>query len=617
VRFFVDGSIGEAGWSEMCGIVAYVGEEKAGPILFDTLKRLEYRGYDSAGIAMRSNGDLLVLKSAGRISELEKAYLIRGSPGDCMGIGHTRWATHGRPSDDNAHPHTSGDIAIVHNGIIENYLQLRERLFDLGYRFSSETDSEVLAHLINHHFRGDLAEAVSQAISEVEGSYALAVLSSRSPAVVCARKDSPLVIGVGLGCNYVASDVPALLPYTREVVRLRDGEMAIIDRNRLEIKDVSGRPVDYCIEHIDWDVDAAEKGGYSHFMLKEIHEQPRALQETMAGRISEIGGDVMIDLGFSDDEVRKIQRVCIVACGTSYHAGLLARYLFLRAAGLPVDVEVASEFQYQQMRPETMLVAISQSGETADTLQALKKASPCGIRCIAITNVVGSTVTNLVDGTIYTRCGPEIGVAATKTFTSQLAALILLGIRLGRARGHISPDKARKMLVEFSRLPGLVQEVLDEREKIREIAEQYAGSSTYFFIGRDYLYPIALEGALKMKEIAYIPAEGYAGGELKHGPLALITDGTPVVALATCGKKIQSNIKEVRARGAELIAIAERGDPNIGKVASTVIELPPARPIFSAVLCTVALQLLSYYTALKLGRDIDKPRNLAKCVTVE
>ncbi|HOV81622.1 MAG TPA: glutamine--fructose-6-phosphate transaminase (isomerizing) [Methanothrix sp.] len=601
----------------MCGIVAYVGDQQAGPILFDTLKRLEYRGYDSAGVAIKSNGGIEVLKSAGRIADLEKVYQSRGSPGEGMGIGHTRWATHGRPSDRNAHPHTSGEIAIVHNGIIENYLELRDILTEMGYEFSSETDSEVLAHLIHFYYKGDLLAAVCRALDHVEGSYAVAVMAASSPYLVCARKDSPLVLGKGSGAIFVASDVPALLPYTKDVIRMKNGDVARIYADGVEILDREGhsRPVD--IERITWDVDAAERGGYAHFMLKEIHEQPRAIRETIAGRISEIDGDVRLNLGISDEEIRSLERVTIIACGTSYHAGLLAKNLFIRAAGLPVDVEVASEFLDLSLRPRTLLLGITQSGETADTLLALKKAKTCGERSLAITNVVGSSVTELVDGTIYTRCGPEIGVAATKTFTSQIVAVILLAIRLGRARGHLTPDRARKMLIELSKLPGLVQRVLEKRDAVRKIAEAFAGASCYFFIGRDYLYPISLEGALKMKEIAYIPSEGYAGGELKHGPLALITEKTPVVALATCGKKIHSNIKEVRARGAEVIALASEGDPNIGKVASHVIELPETPPICSAVLCTVALQLLAYYTASNLGLPIDKPRNLAKCVTVE
>ena len=601
----------------MCGIVAYIGDQSAGPILFDTLKRLEYRGYDSAGVAVKSCGEIEVIKSAGRIADLERIYVNLGSPGECMGIGHTRWATHGKPSDRNAHPHTSGEVAIVHNGIIENYLDLRELLTEIGYEFNSETDSEVLAHLIHFYYKGDLFTAVCKALERVEGSYAVAVLAASSPYLICARKDSPLVLGKGESAVYVASDVPALLPYTKDVIRMRDGEIARIFADRVELTDMAGQARAAEIERITWDADAAEKGGYPHFMLKEIHEQPRAIRETIAGRISEIDGDVRLNLGMSDEQLAALERVTIIACGTSYHAGLLARYLFARAAGLPVDVEVASEFQQLQVRPKTLLLGITQSGETADTLMALKKAKTCGLASLAITNVVGSTVTELVDGTIYTRCGPEIGVAATKTFTSQLVALILLAIRLGRARRHLSPDQARKMLIELTKLPGLVQRVLEKREAIREVAETYSGAGCYFFIGRDYLYPISLEGALKMKEIAYIPSEGYAGGELKHGPLALITEKTPVVALATCGKKIQSNIKEVRARGADVIALATEGDPDIGKVANVVIELPETLPVFSAVLATVVVQLLSYYTANKLGLPIDKPRNLAKCVTVE
>jgi len=601
----------------MCGIVAYIGDDKAGPILFDTLKRLEYRGYDSAGVAVISQGSVEVLKSSGRIVDLEKTYKSMGSPGEGMGIGHTRWATHGRPSDINAHPHTSGEIAIVHNGIIENYLDLRDLLTEMGYEFQSETDSEVLAHLIHFYYKGDLCAATLKALEKVEGSYAIAVMAASSPYIVCARYESPLVIGKGSSSVFVASDIPALLPYTKDVIRLKDGNIARIYADRIEVLDCSGAPLESEVERITWDADAAEKGGYPHFMLKEIHEQPRAIRETIAGRISEIDGDVRLSLGISEEEILSLERVTIIACGTSYHAGMLARNLFVRAAGLPVDVEVASEFLSLQLRPRTLLLGITQSGETADTLLALKKAKTCGGRSLAITNVVGSTVTELVDGTIFTRCGPEIGVAATKTFTSQMVAVILLAIRLGRARGHLTPDQARKMLIELTKLPGLVQRVLEKREEIRKIAEMFAGAGCYFFIGRDYLYPISLEGALKMKEIAYIPSEGYAGGELKHGPLALITEKTPVVALATCGKKIQSNIKEVRARGAEVIALATGGDPDIEKVASKVIELPETRPIYSAVLCTVAVQLLAYYTANKLGLPIDKPRNLAKCVTVE
>ena len=601
----------------MCGIVAYIGDDKAGPILFDTLKRLEYRGYDSAGVAVISQGSVEVLKSSGRIVDLEKTYKSMGSPGEGMGIGHTRWATHGRPSDINAHPHTSGEIAIVHNGIIENYLDLRDLLTEMGYEFQSETDSEVLAHLIHFYYKGDLCAATLKALEKVEGSYAIAVMAASSPYIVCARYESPLVIGKGSSSVFVASDIPALLPYTKDVIRLKDGNIARIYADRIEVLDCSGAPLESEVERITWDADAAEKGGYPHFMLKEIHEQPRAIRETIAGRISEIDGDVRLSLGISEEEILSLERVTIIACGTSYHAGMLARNLFVRAAGLPVDVEVASEFLSLQLRPRTLLLGITQSGETADTLLALKKAKTCGGRSLAITNVVGSTVTELVDGTIFTRCGPEIGVAATKTFTSQMVAVILLAIRLGRARGHLTPDQARKMLIELTKLPGLVQRVLEKREEIRKIAEMFAGAGCYFLIGRDYLYPISLEGALKMKEIAYIPSEGYAGGELKHGPLALITEKTPVVALATCGKKIQSNIKEVRARGAEVIALATEGDPDIEKVASKVIELPETRPIYSAVLCTVAVQLLAYYTANKLGLPIDKPRNLAKCVTVE
>jgi glucosamine--fructose-6-phosphate aminotransferase (isomerizing) len=601
----------------MCGIVGYAGCDKAGPVLFDTLKRLEYRGYDSAGVAIISDGDLLVFKSAGRIADLENAYLKDGAPGSSTGIGHTRWATHGPPTTENAHPHVSGDVAVVHNGIIENYLELKEELLSRGFVFRSDTDTEVLAHMIGSFYMGDLEEAVRSAVCRVEGSYAIAALARGSSRLVCARNESPLVIGIGKGANYVASDVSALLPYTRDIVRMNDGEIAVIDHERVVLRDLGGILLPLDLERVDWDVEAAERAGYPHFMLKEIHEQPRSVQETIASRISEIDGDVRIEIGLTVDEIRALDRVSIVACGTSYHAAVLAKYLYPKAAGLPVDVEVASEFQHHLLRPGTLLLSITQSGETADTLSAMKRASTFGVKRIAISNVVGSTVTRMVDETIYTRCGPEIGVAATKTFTGQLVALILLAIKLGRAKNHLSRESSRKMLVELTRLPGQIQEVLERRDEIREIAEMYAKSDRYFFIGRDFLYPIALEGALKMKEISYISAEGYPAGELKHGPLALITEGTPVVALATFGKKIQANIKEVRARGADVIAFASEGDPDISKIANTVVELPEARPVFSSVLCTVALQLLAYHTADARGLPIDKPRNLAKSVTVE
>jgi len=601
----------------MCGIVGYAGHEMAGSILFDTLKRLEYRGYDSAGVAIISNGEVQVFKSAGRIADLEKLYQRIGAPRGNTGIGHTRWATHGPPTAENAHPHVSDDVAVVHNGIILNYLELKEQLIGRGFEFSSETDTEVLAHLIGSCYRGNLEDAVVSAVSKVEGSFAIAVLAKGTDRLVCARNESPLVIGIGEGANYVASDVSALLPYTREVIRMNDGEIAIIDAETVVLKDFAGRLRPLEVEKVDWDVDAAEKAGYSHFMLKEIHEQPRTVQETFASRTSEIDGEVRMDIGLTNEEIRALDRISIVACGTSYHAGILAKYLYPKAAGLPVDIEIASEFQHILLKPGTLLLSITQSGETADTLNAMKKATTFGVKRLAITNIVGSTVTNMVDGTIYTRCGPEIGVAATKTFTGQLIALILLSIKLGRARNYLSYENTRKMLVELTRLPGQIQEVLDRRDEIKEIAEQYAKSDLYFFIGRDFLYPIALEGALKMKEISYIPAEGYPAGELKHGPLALITEGTPVVALATHGKKIQANIREVRARGADVIVFASKGDPDISKIATTVIEVPEARPVFSAVLCTVALQLLAYYTANARGLPIDKPRNLAKSVTVE
>ncbi len=600
----------------MCGIVGYNGKKQAAAILIDSLKRLEYRGYDSAGIAVFDRNVFEVYKEKGRIADLEKT--LPDIPGT-VGIGHTRWATHGRPNKENAHPHTSGNIAVVHNGIIENYQQLKENLSRQGYEFVSETDTEVLAHLINHYYKDDLTDAVISALGDISGSYAIAVICGHE--LVAARKDSPLVVGLGEGENFVASDIPAILKYTRKIIFLNDMEIATITPDNVYFYDTGKRPVEKTINTIDWDIEAAEKSGYEHFMLKEIHEQPRALHETFAGRISELEGGIVFEgMNITEAQLKDISRISIVACGTSYNAGFLGKYLFEQLAGIHVDVEIASEFRYSHSSPGSLVIAITQSGETADTLAALREAKSSGCRTLAITNVMGSTITREVDSVIYTRSGPEIGVAATKTFISQLGVLYLLALYFGKNRGMISTDRIKHMLVAMKMIPAQITRILNNKESIRKFAETFSSSGDFFFIGRTLNYPIALEGALKLKEVSYIHAEGYAAGELKHGPLALITKNTPVVAIATKGltfDKMVNNIKEVKAREASVLAIIDEKDSEVEKYVDAVIRVPTTEDILYPILSTVIVQLLSYYIAKARNCPIDQPRNLAKSVTVE
>ncbi|WMW24538.1 glutamine--fructose-6-phosphate transaminase (isomerizing) [Methanolobus sediminis] len=609
----------------MCGIVGYIGDGQAVPILLESLKMLEYRGYDSAGVTV-FNEKLETYKIAGRIKNLEE--IIPENVSGNIGIGHTRWATHGKPETRNAHPHTSSDISVVHNGIIENYLELKERLIDQGYEFKSDTDTEVIAHLLHSKMSCDdkicLLDGLAQTVKELDGSYAIAALSNNDPDVIAfARKDSPLVIGIGNGSNYAASDVTAFLKHTKEVIFINDNEIGLLRPDSIEIYDLEGNSVSRDTETIEWDLEAAEKAGYEHFMLKEIHEQPTSIQNTFAGKLSELEGNVTLEeIYLKPDEVKRLRRATIIACGTSWNAGILGKYLFEKLAGLHTDVETASEFRYSNpvLCGEELTIAITQSGETADTLAAVRSSASYGCRSIAITNVVGSTITRESDSVLYTRAGPEIGVAATKTFTAQLMALYMLAINLGRTRGVISANEAKDLIVGIKKLPGQIQKVLSRKEEINECAVQFADKRDYFFIGRYLNYPVALEGALKLKEISYIHAEGYAAGELKHGPLALITDETPVVAIATKGhtyEKILSNIKEVKARDATVIAVADDDDTEIDKYVDVVIRVPPTHELLSPVLSSVTLQLLSYYTAHAKGCSIDKPRNLAKSVTVE
>lgn len=609
----------------MCGIVGYIGDGEAVPILLESLKMLEYRGYDSAGVTI-FNEKLETYKIAGRIKDLEG--VIPENVSGNVGIGHTRWATHGKPETRNAHPHNSSDISVVHNGIIENYLELKERLTDQGYEFKSDTDTEVIAHLLHFNMNCGsemcLLDGLAKTIKELDGSYAIAALCNNDPGLIAfARKDSPLVIGIGNGSNYAASDVTAFLKHTKEVIFINDNEVGLLRPDSIEIYDLEGNSVSRDTETIEWDLEAAEKAGYEHFMLKEIHEQPTSIQNTFAGKLSELEGTVTLEeIYLKPEEVKRLRRATIIACGTSWNAGILGKYLFEKLAGLHTDVETASEFRYSNpvLCGEELTIAITQSGETADTLAAVRSSASYGCRSIAITNVVGSTITRESDSVLYTRAGPEIGVAATKTFTAQLMALYMLAINLGRTRGVISANEAKDLIVGIKKLPGQIQKVLSRKEIINECAVQFADKRDYFFIGRYLNFPVALEGALKLKEISYIHAEGYAAGELKHGPLALITDETPVVAIATKGhtyEKILSNIKEVKARDATVIAVADDDDTEIDKYVDMVIHVPPAHELLSPVLSSVALQLLSYYTALAKGCSIDKPRNLAKSVTVE
>ena len=618
----------------MCGIVGYAGRNAAAPVLIESLKKLEYRGYDSAGITVLGSG-IETYKAVGKIINLESE--IPKNLAGTVGIGHTRWATHGRPSTENAHPHNSGvnpgKISLVHNGIIENYMALKERLIGEGYEFKSETDTEVVAHLLHKHIYGspegkkaqcELLTGLRAALKEIEGSYALAIISADEQGkLVLARKDSPLVIGLGKGENFAASDVTAFLNYTRDVIFVDDYETVVLTPAGVEVFNREGNPVNKKIEKIEWDFEAAEKAGYEHFMLKEIHEQVTAIHNTLAGKVSELEGAIYLkELNLSEDEIKKLARVQILACGTSWHAGLLGKYLFEQLAGIHCDIDICSEYRYRNpvMHEGTLAIAITQSGETADTLAAVREIMSYNCPTLAITNVVGSTITREANSVLYTRAGPEIGVAATKTFSTQLILLYLLAVKFALVRGRLSPDYVKSFITELRKVPGEIQQILNQKEAIKECAEDFARSKSYFFLGRHLNYPIALEGALKLKEISYVHAEGFAAGELKHGPIALLDEGTPVVAIATRGQtyeKMLSNIKEVKARDAFVIAVADSKDMEIGKYADIILRVPQSNELLAPLLSVVVLQLLAYYTALAKDCSIDKPRNLAKSVTVE
>jgi len=607
----------------MCGIVGYIGDKQALPILIEGLKALEYRGYDSAGVAVHNGSHINISKAKGRLSVLEQRIdpdQLQGT----LGIGHTRWATHGEPSDVNSHPHTnqSGDIAIVHNGIIENYMKLKDWLQKEGCVFVSETDTEVVAHLINYYYRGDLVEAVRSALDRIEGSYALGVIAKNHPdCMVVARKDSPLVIGLGDGENYIASDIPAILKYTRKVYLLEDREIALIRRDGVEIIDQYGRKVQREVFEVKWDIEAAEKGGYQHFMIKEIHEEPKALKDTMASRI--VDGRVNLnDLNITKEQLEKAGKIIIIGCGTAYHAGVVGKYVIEKLARIPVDVEIASEFRYKDplISKDNIVIIISQSGETADTIAAMRMCKKVGAKVIAITNVVGSTVSREADHVVYTWAGPEIAVASTKAYATQLLCMYMMALDFADKMGKISADEYQRLIEEISRLPELAQRVLEEKKIIQRCADEVFNASSIFYMGRGLDYAVAMEGSLKLKEISYIHSEAYAAGELKHGTIALIEDGTPVVALAiqkALFEKTLSNIKEVKARGAFVIAVAMEGDTEIEEEADRIIYIPRVYDILAPVLAVIPLQLFAYYVAVAKGCDVDKPRNLAKSVTVE
>ena len=608
----------------MCGIVGYVGPKEAQPILMNGIKRLEYRGYDSAGIALMTETGLHVYKEAGKIKELEK--LLNGNQISCHhGISHTRWATHGEPNRVNAHPHTdqTGDIALVHNGIIENYRTLKAFLEKEGYVFKTETDTEILVQLVRFYYDGDICEAVRNALSQVEGAYGLAVISQSDPGVIiAARMGSPLVLGVGEGENFVASDVSAMLDHTNKVVYLQDGEIAEVTADGYRVMTIENESISPKIQEVTWTLDEIEKGGYDHFMLKEIHEQSVTLSNAIRGRFKYDEGIPFLNgLNLQYDQLRKIKKIVITACGTSWHAGLIGEYLIEELARIPVEVEYASEFRYRSpiFEDDTLLIAISQSGETADTLAALREAKKHGVTCIGLVNVVGSTIARETDGGVYLHAGPEIGVASTKAFTSQVIILSLLATLLGRMR-NLSVQNGQELIEAIEHIPKQVADILNDCSRIEEIARQYYKANNFLYLGRGINFPSALEGALKLKEISYIHAEGYPAAEMKHGPIALIDEKMPVVVIALKDPlydKVMSNIAEVRSRSGQVIAIATEGDTEIADKVNHVIYIPKTNRLLTPLLSVIPLQLLSYYIAVMRGRHVDQPRNLAKSVTVE
>ncbi|MGZ4813961.1 MAG: glutamine--fructose-6-phosphate transaminase (isomerizing) [Terriglobales bacterium] len=623
----------------MCGIVGYVGSKQVVPVIIDGLRRLEYRGYDSAGIAVAGNGEGLQIRRAeGKLRNLEEAIRLKPLHGT-YGIGHTRWATHGRPTEENAHPHRdcTGNIVVVHNGIIENYLQLKKQLRDEGHKFQTETDTEIIAHLIEKYMKSGnghrvtLEQAVRCAAKLMTGVFAISVISSDEPnKIVSARNGPPAVIGLGKDEYFVASDVPAILYHTRDLFFLADGDLAVITPQGVKLTDFDGNPIERQVQHVTWDPIMAEKGGFKHFMLKEIFEQPRAVRDTTLGRVSLDSGKVFLDeMEISEAEFKSLDKINIAACGTSWHAGLAAKFMTERLARVPVEVDYASEWRYRDpiVGKNDLTMLITQSGETADTIAALREARAKGSKTVGICNVVGSMVTREANGTIYTHAGPEIGVASTKAFTAQLTAAFLFALYLAEVRGEVSPEQSKKLIAELQKMPGKLETLLSHEEETEDLAKEYHRATDFLFLGRGIHYPIALEGALKLKEISYIHAEGYPAGEMKHGPNALIDEDLPVVIIATKDNndkesvlrydKTLSNLKEVKARSGVVIAIATEGDEEIRESADRVIYVPAAPEVLSPILEIVPLQLLAYHIAVRRGCDVDQPRNLAKSVTVE
>jgi len=609
----------------MCGIVGYLGRGDTQNILIESLKRLEYRGYDSAGIAVFHKGKIEIRRCRGKIWDLECS--IRGERLDGhLGIGHTRWATHGRPSEENAHPHQAGGVVVVHNGIIENYLNLKEILIKEGHHFRSETDSEIIAHLIDKYVEEGLSfeEAVRKALKRIKGSYAIATLYEGDPnTLIAVRKESPLIVGVGDEDRFVASDIPAILKYTRKMIFLEDEEMAILSSKGVKITTLEGKVVNREPKEILWDPVLAEKGGYKHFMLKEIHEQPRAAIDTIRGRISLNKGEVFLkEIQLTPEMLKALKRIVIIACGTSWHAALVGKFMLEDLCRIPVEVDLGSEFRYRDpiLDKDTLLILISQSGETADTLAALREAKKKEVKCLSICNVVDSSLTRGSDGIIYTRAGPEIGVASTKAFTTQLVALYLFSLYLAKVKGKIKKEGIKELLKGLIELPHLMEKVLSNEGEIERMAKRYANARDFLYLARGINYPIALEGALKLKEISYIHAEGYPAGEMKHGPIALIDEDMPVVVLFTrdrTGEKVLSNMEEVRARGGKLIVVTTEKDRDVLKKADDFISIPRTNPLLTPAVFVIPLQLFAYHVAVLRGTDVDQPRNLAKSVTVE
>ena len=609
----------------MCGIVGYIGPENATNILLEGLRRLEYRGYDSAGIAVIRDGELDVRRSVGKIINLEKA--IRDVPiqGN-TGVGHTRWATHGKPSEENAHPHRdcTGKLVVVHNGIIENYRALTQKLIRSGHTMDSETDTEVIVHLVESHFKGNLEKAVRKTIRELEGVYAIVVMHADDPdTLVAARSGPPLVIGLGQGEMFIASDIPAVLHHTRRFMYLEDEQIATVTADDVHVTNLDGAEVEIDPVTVPWDPILAEKGGSKHFMLKEIHEQPQALADTLRGRYFEGDGKITLDdIDLGDDFLKDMERCIIVACGTSWHAGLVGQFLLEELAGISTSVDYGSEFRYRNpiIGDRTLAVAISQSGETADTLAAVRKCREKGTSILSICNTVGSMITRESDAILYTHAGPEIGVASTKAFTTQIVCLILLAVYLGRCRGFLDPDRAQEIMDTLFSLPHHVEKIMEKEAAIEELASLYYHHSDFLYLGRGIHYPIALEGALKLKEISYIHAEGYPAGEMKHGPIALIDENMPVLFVATRDRvyeKVLSNMEEVKARGGMVIAVADHDDEGLKAKADHLIRIPTTDPLITPILATIPLQLFAYHVAVLKGTDVDQPRNLAKSVTVE